>query len=169
MFEAICGRDGFTRDFGRSGHENPSGAISWLTFFAGGAADVRRSRRDRRRELAESTICSQRKPRSLRCSAQSTGSLGVRRINVWAVSCGGFRPLMMAVVISGASQGRRKPIEVLAKEIHYHPLPDEVRTVIIASWTRGGLLPRATIEQMVPATQRASPQPSGAQISPRPE
>jgi hypothetical protein len=30
--KAICGRDGFTRDFGRSRHENLSGAISWLTF-----------------------------------------------------------------------------------------------------------------------------------------
>jgi hypothetical protein len=39
-----------------------------------------------------------------RCSVQPAGSGGVRRINVWAVSCGGFRPLMMAVVMSGASQ-----------------------------------------------------------------
>jgi hypothetical protein len=63
-----------------------------VDFFAGGAADVRRSRSDWRRELAEPTICSQRKPRSFRCSAQPAGSRGVRRINVWAVSCGGFRP-----------------------------------------------------------------------------
>jgi NAD(P)-dependent dehydrogenase (short-subunit alcohol dehydrogenase family) len=34
----------------------------------------------RDRELAESTICSQRKPRSFRCSAQPAGSRGVRRI-----------------------------------------------------------------------------------------
>ena len=68
-------------------YENLSGAISWLTFFAGGAADVGRSRSDWRRELAESTICSQRKPRSFRCSSQPAGSRGVRR--VWAVSCGG--------------------------------------------------------------------------------
>ena len=46
-------------DFGCGRHENLSGAISWLTFFAGGAADVRRSRSDWRRELAELTICSQ--------------------------------------------------------------------------------------------------------------
>src|SRR6202022_53684 len=104
--KAIRGRDGCTRDFGRGRYENLSGAISWLTFFAGGAADVRRSRSDWRRELAESRICSQRKPRSFRCSAQPAGSRGVRRINVWAVSCAGFRPLMMAVVMSGASQGR---------------------------------------------------------------
>ena len=106
--DTICGRDGFTRDFGCGRYENLSGAFSWLTFFAGGAADVRRSRSDWGRELAEPTICSQRKPRSFRCSAQPAGSRGVRRINVWAVSCGGFRPLMMAVVMSGASQGRRR-------------------------------------------------------------
>lgn len=45
----------------------------------------------------------------------------------------------------------KKPIEVLAKEFQYDPIPNEVRTVIIAAWTRGGLLPRAAIEQMVPA------------------
>src|ERR1700681_2068465 len=106
--KAIRGRDGCTRDFGCGRYENLSGAISWLTFFAGRAADVRRSRSDWRRELTESTICSQQKPRSFRCSAQPAGSRGVRRINVWAVSCGGFRPLMMAVVMSGASQGRRR-------------------------------------------------------------
>src|ERR1019366_2115694 len=78
--KAIRGRDGFTRDFGCGRYENLSGAISWLTFFAGGAADVRRSRSDWRRELAESTICSQRKPSSFRCSAQPAGSRGVRRI-----------------------------------------------------------------------------------------
>src|ERR1700736_4337105 len=108
VFKAIRGRDGCTRDFGRGRYENLSGAISWLTFFAGRAAHVRRSQRDWRRELAESTIRSQQKPRSFRCSAQSVGSRGVRRINVLAVSCGGFRPLTMAVVMSGASQGRRR-------------------------------------------------------------
>ena len=40
--------------------------------------------------------------------AQPAGSRGVRRINVRAVSCGGFRPFMMAVVMSGARQGRRR-------------------------------------------------------------
>src|SRR5258708_30440016 len=44
----------------------------------------------------------------------------------------------------------KKPLEALAREIHYEPLPDEIRTVIIASWRRGGLLPPATIEQIVP-------------------
>lgn len=45
----------------------------------------------------------------------------------------------------------KKPIEVLAREVHYEPLAPEVRAVVIAAWTRGGLLPRAAIEQMVPA------------------
>src|SRR6202035_1892249 len=85
VFKAIRGRDGCTRDFSRGRYENLSGAISWLTFFAGRAAHVRRSQRDWRRELAESTICSQQKPRSFRCSAQSVGSRGVTRINVLAV------------------------------------------------------------------------------------
>ena len=38
--KAIRGRDGCTRDLGCGRYENLSGAISWLTFFAGGAADV---------------------------------------------------------------------------------------------------------------------------------
>src|ERR1700732_3114684 len=46
VFKAIRGRDGCTRDFGRGRYENLSGAISWLTFFAGRAAHVRRSQRD---------------------------------------------------------------------------------------------------------------------------
>lgn len=50
----------------------------------------------------------------------------------------------------------KKPIEALAKEIRYDPLPDEVRTVIIASWKRGGLLPAAIIEQMVPAISESA-------------
>ena len=32
----------------------------------------------------------------------------------------------------------KKPVEVLAREIHYEPLPPEVRTIVIAAWTRGG-------------------------------
>jgi hypothetical protein len=44
----------------------------------------------------------------------------------------------------------KKPIELLAKEIHYDPLPEDVRTVIIAAWSRGGLLPAAAVERMVP-------------------
>jgi hypothetical protein len=44
----------------------------------------------------------------------------------------------------------KKPVELLAKEIHYQPLPDEIRAVIIAFWKRGGLLPATIIEGMVP-------------------
>jgi hypothetical protein len=45
----------------------------------------------------------------------------------------------------------KKPVELLAKEIRYEPLPPEVRMVIIAAWTRGGLLPKVAIEQMIPS------------------
>jgi hypothetical protein len=44
----------------------------------------------------------------------------------------------------------KKPIETLAKEIHYDPLPDDVRIVVIKSWRNFGLLPEATIQEMVP-------------------
>jgi hypothetical protein len=46
----------------------------------------------------------------------------------------------------------KKPIDAIVKEFRFDPLPPEVRTVVIAAWTRGGLLPRATIEQMVPGS-----------------
>jgi hypothetical protein len=48
---------------------------------------------------------------------------------------------------------------MLAKEIHYEPRPEEIRAVIIASWKRGGLLPAATVEQLVPVknVERRSP------------
>jgi hypothetical protein len=44
----------------------------------------------------------------------------------------------------------RKPIDAIAKEFQYEPLSPEIRTVIIAAWTRGGLLPQTAIERMVP-------------------
>jgi hypothetical protein len=47
----------------------------------------------------------------------------------------------------------KKPIDAIVKEYRYGPLPDEVRAVIIASWTRGGLLPKKAIEQMVPRVE----------------
>jgi hypothetical protein len=67
VFKAICGRDGFTRDFGCGRCENLSGALSWLTFFAGEASGRRQGEakviaRDAKagaRKLAESTIRSQ--------------------------------------------------------------------------------------------------------------
>jgi hypothetical protein len=45
----------------------------------------------------------------------------------------------------------KKPIEEIAKSIHYEPLPDEAHTLIVAAWQRGGLLPRAAVEQSVPS------------------
>ena len=67
-------------------------------FFAGGAAEsgadraIAHGAKMERESLrnTEPAICSQRKPRSLRCSSQPAGSRGVRRINVWAMSCGGW-------------------------------------------------------------------------------
>ena len=50
----------------------------------------------------------------------------------------------------------KKPIEVLAREIHYEPLPGEVRIAVIAAWKRGGMLPAAVVEEMVPAAQDVS-------------
>jgi hypothetical protein len=44
VFKAIRGRDGFTRDFGCGRYKNLSGAISWLTFFAGEASDRRQAK-----------------------------------------------------------------------------------------------------------------------------
>jgi hypothetical protein len=44
----------------------------------------------------------------------------------------------------------KKPIAAIAREFQYEPLSGEVRAIVIAAWARGGLLPRATIEQMVP-------------------
>jgi hypothetical protein len=44
----------------------------------------------------------------------------------------------LAILQAEAAAGMyRKPIEALAKEIHYEPVPVEVRTVIIAAWQRG--------------------------------
>ena len=51
----------------------------------------------------------------------------------------------------------KKPVDQLVKEYRYDPLPDEVRAVIIASWTRGGLLPATAIERMVPPETAGCP------------
>jgi hypothetical protein len=57
--------------------------------------------------------------------------------------------LLSAEIASGMY---KKPLEEMAKAIHYEPVPVEVRAVIIAAWQRGGLLPRAVIEQMIPSS-----------------
>jgi hypothetical protein len=48
----------------------------------------------------------------------------------------------------------KKPLEVLASEVHYESLPGEVRAIVIAAWQRGGLLPKPLVELMVPAVER---------------
>src|SRR5579862_4414616 len=59
--------------------------------------------------------------------------------------------LDLAILNAEAAAGMyKKPIEELAKQVHYEPLPREVRVAVIAAWTRGGLLPRVAIEQMIP-------------------
>jgi hypothetical protein len=44
----------------------------------------------------------------------------------------------------------KKPIELLARNIRYEPLPPEIRAVVLRSWANFGMLPAATIEKMVP-------------------
>jgi hypothetical protein len=59
---------------------------------------------------------------------------------------------MMDLVIlqaEAAAGMHKKPVELLAREIHYEPLPSDVRTVVIAAWQRGGMLPKATVEEMM--------------------
>ena len=61
-----------------------------------------------------------------------------------------------------ANRMYKKPIDVIAKEIRYDPLPDEIRVAVIASWKRGGLLPAAAIERMIPEARDAVSLPSDA-------
>lgn len=55
--------------------------------------------------------------------------------------------LLQAEVLNGIY---KRPVEEIAKTFAYEPVPGEIRTVIIASWARGGLLPAATVHEMVP-------------------
>jgi len=58
----------------------------------------------------------------------------------------------LAILSAEAAAGMyKKPIDALVKEFRYDPLPDEIRVAVIASWKRGNMLPRAAIEQMIPA------------------
>ena len=57
----------------------------------------------------------------------------------------------MALQAEMAAGIYKLPAAELAKLIHYEPVGPEVRVVIIAGWVRGGLLPSATIDTMVPA------------------
>jgi hypothetical protein len=57
----------------------------------------------------------------------------------------------LALLAAEAAAGLyKKPIDVIAREFQYEPLPADVRMVIIAAWTRGGMLPAAVVEEMVP-------------------
>lgn len=57
----------------------------------------------------------------------------------------------LAILQAEAAAGMyKKPIDEIARTIHYEPLPGEVRAVVIAAWQRGGLLPKSIVEQMVP-------------------
>lgn len=44
----------------------------------------------------------------------------------------------------------KKPLEVLARDIRYEPLPPDVRAIVLRSWANFGMLPAATVEKMVP-------------------
>src|SRR5277367_695280 len=48
--------------------------------------------------------------------------------------------LDLAVLDAEAAAGMfKKPVEELARQVHYEPLPPEIRGVIVAAWTRGGM------------------------------
>ena len=49
-------------------------------------------------------------PSRVRCSVHSAGSREALRTNVLTLSCCGWRPLTIAVVMSGASQGSRRSV-----------------------------------------------------------
>jgi hypothetical protein len=58
--------------------------------------------------------------------------------------------LYLAVLNAEAAAAMfKKPVDQLVKEFRYDPLPDEVRAVVIAEWTRGGMLPKTAVEEMV--------------------
>jgi hypothetical protein len=60
----------------------------------------------------------------------------------------------LAILRAEAAAGMyKKPLDVLAREVHYEPLPAEARAVVIDAWVRGSLLPKDTIEHILPATQ----------------
>ena len=67
----------------------------------------------------------------------------------------------LAILSAEAAAGMyKKPVEVLAREFRYDPLPPEVRAVVVAAWIRGDMLPRAAIEQMVPIASQPIALPS---------
>ena len=76
----------------------------------------------------------------------------------------------LALLAAEAAAGMyKKPISEIAREFQYEPLPPEVRMVIIAAWKRGGMLPAAAIEEMVPSLSQVMaelpPQSAGTLIA----
>ena len=56
----------------------------------------------------------------------------------------------LAILQAEAAAGMyKKPVEMIAKEMHYDPLPADVRSIVIAAWIRGGWLPKVEIERIV--------------------
>jgi hypothetical protein len=98
------------RYFGASDDENLSAGISWFTFLLQSNEQRRVQREFARMSARESYFLGQvfQNPSSVRCPVQSAGSREALRINVLALSCRGWRPLTIAVVMSGASQGSRR-------------------------------------------------------------
>ena len=62
--------------------------------------------------------------------------------------------LLLAEITNGMY---RKPIDVIAREFQYDPLPAEVRMVVIAAWQRRRLLSQAVVEKLVPERLTAIP------------
>jgi hypothetical protein len=56
--------------------------------------------------------------------------------------------LDLALLSAEIANGMYK--KTILEEYRYDPLPDEVRAAIVTSWKRGGLLPAAVVETMVP-------------------
>lgn len=50
----------------------------------------------------------------------------------------------------------KKPVEVIARELRYDPLPPEIRVVVMQSWRNFGMLPEAAIQAIVPAQENAN-------------
>ena len=58
-----------------------------------------------------------------------------------------------------ASNMCKKPYEPILREMHYDPLPEDVRLVLIQSWKNFGMLPPGAVEKMVTAQDSQRPQP----------
>jgi hypothetical protein len=59
--------------------------------------------------------------------------------------------VMLEVAILNAEIANGAYKKGMAREIHYEPLPDEVRAVVIVSWKRGGCCRRWRLSRWLPA------------------